>query len=324
MKALFNLVNAYYWKSFFGPFFAFGFPLIFVGLLGGIIGFESVLAGSLIIPIVAVSTVSMPLAIFELKRSTLLKRVASSSITPLKFIMLIVGYYAVAMIAAVIFTFLFALLIFGIPFWKQGRLVAEAIPIAGSEIPAVYAQSFSSILETINWGGVIYAILSAVLVGSALGVMLFAIAKTSMMIIVVGTTVLIMTQFLGPMVLPPYMVYSTVMKYITFLTPFKYSISLMLESWNGNATFSRETIELVPGFSSFIVVVDFVHSNPFDLNQVVHTVDFDSIRLNVEEDLIDVVLFQPWLKGLNVSMSYPVAAIFGFISWRNFTWSVRG
>lgn len=80
-RALFYLINTTYWNGIFGPFFSFVFPIIFITILGNMLGYDQILGGSLIVPSMSVAMCSMPQAIFEFKKSSLLKRIG---VTPIK------------------------------------------------------------------------------------------------------------------------------------------------------------------------------------------------------------------------------------------------
>lgn len=316
VKPLLAIINSQFWKSWTGPFFAFGFPMIFVGLLGGLLGYDQVLSGCFLIPITAIALTVMPASIFEFKKSTLLKRIGVTPIKPWMFLATLFVFYVLVMLFAVVWTLVFSLLIFGIKYWDQGREIVPAFISENILIsrPAILAPSFKEILMTVNWGGFLYGILNAIIVSCAIGLLLVSISKSTNAITTFGTIILITSQFLAAQVLPLSMVYgNSIFRYITYLTPFKFSTGVVLESWNG----SWDGIALQNGF----LVLDFIESNPFDIYSPFISFDGGLIQ---NAGYKGFVVFNEWEKALNLSMSYVWFGIFMGLCLKTFKWSVRG
>ena len=55
-KPLFGLINESFWRGVFGPFFAFIFPIIFIAILGSVLGYSQLLGGALAIAPMSITT----------------------------------------------------------------------------------------------------------------------------------------------------------------------------------------------------------------------------------------------------------------------------
>ncbi len=302
-KPLFSLINHSFWRGFFGPFFAFFFPLIFISILGTLLGYDQILGGALIIGPIAISVIVLPNAIFEFKESSLLKRIGSTPIKPLFFMLTIGFFYLILMIISLIWSLIFSLMMFS-QYWDIGRVIVEAV--VGTK-PEVLAPSFSEVLNIVNWGGVIFGQIMSMIVGVSIGIVLASFATSSMMIMGMGTIILISTQFLTGQVLPPSMIVEVdVMWYGGyFLSPFKAPTSIILESWNGSAT-------VINDFQ-----IEFLTSNPFDLNQP--WIYFDATAFPKELEILS-----SWEKWLNIFLPFIWFIGFMLISMKKFKWSTRG
>ena len=300
--SLLNLINHSFWRGIFGPFFAFFFPLIFISILGSLLGYDQVLGGSLIIGPIGISLITLPNSIFEFKKSSLLKRIGSTPIKPLFFMLTIGFFYVIVMIISLIWSFIFALIMFS-QYWDVGRVIKEAT----DTIPAVLAPSFSEVLNIVNWGGVIWGQLMSIMTGVAVGMVLASFARSSMMVMSIGTIILILTEFLTAQVLPPAMIVNIDILWFGgyFLTPFKPSTSIILESWNGTTTINE------------LFQINFSTANPFDLNTP--WVYFDAGFLPKE-----IIILQSWEKWLNIFLPFIWFITLIFISMRKFKWSTRG
>lgn len=100
--AVFKLFNKYYLKSFFGPFFAFVFPIIILSILGSLMPIQLIFPGIVAMTSMSVGTMGMPLSILEIKQSVLLKRIGASPIKPKIFTFVIITYFLFVMILAIL------------------------------------------------------------------------------------------------------------------------------------------------------------------------------------------------------------------------------
>ena len=300
-KPLFSLINHSFWRSIFGPFFAFFFPLIFIIILGILLGYDQILGGALIIGPIAISVIILPNSIFEFKKSSLLKRIGSTPVKPLFFLITIGFYYVIVMIISLIWSFIFSLIMFS-QYWEVGRVISAAT----ETVPATLAPSFSKVLSVINWGGLIWGHLMSIMVGVSIGIVLSSFAKSSVMVISIGTMILISTEFSTGQVLPPAMVVGVDALWIGgyFISPFKSSTAIILESWNGSATVND------------LFQVEFFTSNPFDLNTP--WIYFSSSSIPKE-----VQILSSEEKWLNMFLPFIWFISAMFVSVKRFKWSTR-
>lgn len=108
-KSLLKLINLSYWQSIVGPIMSFGFSAIFIGLFGYISlynypyandielysNLKPLMIGVIALNIMSFAINSIPQAIIDYKNSVLLKRIGSTPIKPMTFILTISFYYFV-------------------------------------------------------------------------------------------------------------------------------------------------------------------------------------------------------------------------------------
>lgn len=226
LKGLFLLFNEHYWKTFVGPFFTFAFPTIVTGILGWMLGYFLVLAGSMGISVMTLGLVSMPQAIFEFKQSSLLKRIGATPIKPIIFILCASVFYVLVMIASILVALLASLIMFGC-YWDTAPVWATLS--GGYDFP-----SLKQLLEGVNWGCFIYSQLWMVVVSVSIGMFLVSISKSAVTIQSIGVFIMIISMFLSGQLFP-----ITIVKNVPFfwwvgyLTPFKCTSGLIIESWYG-------------------------------------------------------------------------------------------
>lgn len=323
-KPLFGLINESFWRGVFGPFFAFIFPIIFIAILGSVLGYSQLLGGALAIAPMSITTTSMPTLMFEFKKSSLLKRIGSTPIKASSFLWVAILYYLMIIFASVVWCIVFSMLMFGISHWTSGEVISEGIAGVKS---ALISMNFRDTLENVNWFGFIWGQLMLTMVGLVFGMMLVAILKSTPAIQAIGTTVLITSQFLTAMVLP----IGTVREieplwYLGYVfSPFKTPTNMILESWNGNVQLpSMDQIMLsVPGMlegmsgqsTPDINFVDYTtQGNPFDINKEYWYFNSDGKNLLIlgkAEKIVSLLLPFVWM------------AIFGFVSMKFFKWTSR-
>lgn len=244
MKSIIKLINIHFWKSILAPFFAFIFPIIFILILGLLLGYDQLLAGALSIPSMAVGLIAMPQAIFEFKKSVLLKRIGVTKIKPWMFLLAISLYYIGIMLLSTIFCLLMSFAIFA-NYWDTGKELLSNYPNfvgSGESFINLYSMSLSKMLANVNWAEFAYSLLMNIIVAASLGLLLVSVLKTSLAIQAVGVPVLIISQFLSAQVLPIAMVVDVdAMYYMSYISPFKYSTGLMINSWDGSVLWKTVT-----------------------------------------------------------------------------------
>lgn len=323
IKALLALTNDSFWRGIFGPFFAFIFPLIFIGILGSMLGYDAILGGALGISTMSISLTSMPQAIFEFKRSSLLKRIGATPVKPYMFLLVTGAFYFVIMFASVIWAIIFALMIFGIPYWDSGKVVVDQVLAANGSVitPEIRALSFSETLSKVNWGGMFWAQIMAILVGASCGMFLVSTSKSTIMIQSIGVTILITSQFLSAQVLPPAMVRNVDALWFSSyaLSPYKSTTSMLLESWNGELFSENGSIytQVLDDAGKIAYLKPNIRvSNIFDVNT---PYIYYSNTGATEMEILSTTE-----KILNFFLPFVWVALFGAISVWKFRWSTRG
>lgn len=312
-KPLLKIINIHFWKSIVGPFFAFGFPLIFVAILGTLIGYQSMFAALISISCIAVALAAMPQAIFEFKQSTLLKRIGITPIKPWMFLLTAAGYYVGIMIIGTIITFSLSLLIFMGNFDVGKEIAKTTVTLPGGAPPLtdvpVLAFSISDILANTNWGGFIWSLIMCIIISTSLGMMIMSVSKNIMMISGLGVPILILSQFLAGQVLPFSMLRPVdALWYMSYITPLKPAVSMLVQSSQGNFEqvydAANKVLNLVPTGSI----------NIFDINSQFHVMEttrFDKPVFSVAENVINLILPFVW------------TGLFAFISIKKFKWTTR-
>lgn len=302
MFALFKVINLHFWKSIFGPFFAFVFPIIFIAILGSILGFDVLFGNTLAISAMAVSLTSMPQAIFEFKKSSLLKRIGVTPIKPWMFLLMAGGYYVIVMLVGTLFSIAAGIAIFS-PYFNEGRKI--------STNPLIVSMTLSNLLNHVNWGGLFYGILMNILVGTSLGLLLLSTAKSTLAIQGIGIPVLIISQFLSAQVLPLSMVKGVdAMWYLSYISPFKSSTALIIQSFSAPVS----PIDLSVGGPFY----QHINSsfNIFDINASYRIYGSDDFSSQIE-------IFSKPERILNLILPYLWISAFGFIAYKKFSWTTK-
>ncbi|ADV34166.1 hypothetical protein MBIO_0204 [Mycoplasmopsis fermentans PG18] len=234
---VFSIINTHFWKAFVGPFFAFGYPIVFVIILGAVFNYEMILGSSITIGPVAVACVSLPTAIFEFKKSTLLKRIGASNIKPLAFLSYTAFYYFFVMVLSAIWTALVALMVFGPQYFNEGKVLFETT--FGSQTIAVRTTPMKDLFTRIHWAGYIYSAIVLTLVSIAVGLFIVSVSKSILTIQAIGSSLLIISMFLTGQVLPiSQIIGQKVMWYLSYITPFKSPITQNTMAFSGSAYLS--------------------------------------------------------------------------------------
>lgn len=317
MKSIIKLINLHFWKSMLAPFFAFIFPIIFIVILGLLLGYDQLLGGALSIPSMTVGLIAMPQAIFEFKRSVLLKRIGVTKVKPWMFLLAISLYYVGIMLLSTAFCILMSLAIFSSN-WNEG-LKWENVPIdTNGTIGTIITPTFYQMLQNVNWGEFVWALFMNIFVATSIGLMLVSILKSSLAIQALGIPILIISQFLSAQVLPIPMVREVdAMYYLSYISPFKYSTGLMIDAWQGS-------VQLSPDNSAIIGL------NTIDKNAYIQIQQNSIFNINstmyyyYEKDGIhSVEIFNKADKVVNLVMPFVWTIIFSGVAIKFFKWNNR-
>ncbi len=305
MWVVFKLVNKYFWKGLIGPLFSYILPLLMLLFLGLTLGFEFFFPGGVAISVLTIGLVFMPQSIFEFKNSSLLKRIGTTPINPSKFLIVIVFFNLLIMASSILFMFLFSFLVF------KDNLYESRIFPAFDGSPYV-ALGWVDTLKHVEWGSFLYSTLLLILLTMIIGLLIASVATSTLFIQGVGITLMMLAFFIAPAVLPVGMVASVdAIKYSGYILPFKYPISLMIESFNG----------FNPGNSHEGFIMNVNHSSIWDINteySILNT--FAGLTGDPESEL---VVFEKIDKILNQVMPYFFIILFGYFAIGKFSWSTR-
>ncbi|MGL5640143.1 MAG: hypothetical protein ACRDCD_00585 [Mycoplasmoidaceae bacterium] len=309
MKSLYSLINNHFFKSIINPFFSFLFPIIFVAILGSLLGYSSLLGGLIAMPSMTISLLVLPLTIFEFKNSVLLKRIAVTNIKTWMFLFAMISYYFLITIISTITTILLSMALFS-QYWSIGEEISSVTTALGNE--NVLAPSLSEYFTNAEWGGIIWGIILNSLVGSSIGFLAVSFSKSSLILQGILIPILILSQFLSAMVLPIAMIKEIdAIWYLTYISPFRYSSGLINESFNGIISLSN--IPEING-NDLIIKASLSPSLIFDVNSVFSV-------LNSKGEMTEI--FGMADKIINLIMPFVISLIFMGISLKTFKWSTR-
>lgn len=320
MKPLIKIINLYFWKSIIGPFFAFAFPIIFIAILGMMLGYSSMFGGLLMISSMSISLTSMPQAIFEFKRSSLLKRIGVTPIKPWMFVVIAGVFYLLVMIVGTFFSIIMGIAIFSGNMNEGKEIISSTPPYLPGFNPMhpvapLYSYSLWQLLTGINWGGFIWSLLLNILIGLSIGMFLVSVSKSTIMIQGIGIPVLILSQFLSAQVLPPYMVREIdAIWYLGYISPFKSTTILMFQSWNPSIT-GVEWVETLNGGTGAYQQVITGTINIFDMDANYKTMTSDG-------KILDLVSKPE--RYINMFLPFIWVGLFSGLSIKYFKWSTRG
>lgn len=301
MYATLLLINKYFWRGYIGPIFAFVIPLVLTLFIGRIVGAENIIPGAFLIPTLCVLLVFMPQTIFEFKNSSILKRIGSTPIKPYKFLLAIAIFNFIIVLVGFAFLFAFSFAIF------SDGLNGTVKYIDGS---GLYVPDFLYMIQHANWWSFFYASIVMMIMSITIGLFIASIGKSTLFIQSFGISLLLIIFFVGPVVLPISMVADVdVVKYIGYIIPLKYPVSLCIEAFTSGLKGSIINIE---GSSIWDIYSDYQVLSLFSL-----------VGTNPSAPQISTV-YNEADKALNLAMPYIFILIFTYLTGVTFGWSNRG
>jgi len=210
MRATLKLLNSYFWKTFYGPILAFVFPVILLGILGNIFRIEYVYPGIIAMSFLFIGLLSLPLAIMELKQSSLFKYIGSSPVNPIKFSITVILFYVfIAIITAFIILIatigLFFKQVFPDSGFRHGILGGIFMTFKGAA--SFYISTFVHLIFVIVFG-----------------LLISTLSKTPQQALTTGLIILIPSMFLSGMILSVDIIgQSPILNWISRLIPFRYT-----------------------------------------------------------------------------------------------------
>ncbi|MCP4336799.1 MAG: ABC transporter permease [Mycoplasma sp.] len=205
MSATLKLLNAYFWKTAYGPILAFIFPTLLLGILGNVMRIEYVLPGIIGITTLFIAVQSMPLGLMEMKNSTLFKYIGSSPIDSRKFTSATILYYIfINFIAIVLLIFTGSIIFYNKVFISNGL--------------------YSGIFSLFGMFSFICANLLHIFLALAVGILIATLSKTPQQALTIALIIIIPSMFLSGMVITVDIIaQSKSMQWISRLIPFRYT-----------------------------------------------------------------------------------------------------
>lgn len=214
MRSTFKLINSYFWKTFYGPILSFLFPIILLGILGNIFRVEYVYPGIIAMSFLFIGLLSLPLTIMELKQSSLFKYIGSSPVNPMKFTIVVIGFYIFVSIIS-------SFIILGTTMAMFSKDVFPSTGFAHGILGGIF-----------SWPGVASFYISSgihLIFVIAVGLLISTISKTPQQSLTIGLVILIPSIFLSGMILSVDIIAeSPALNWISRLIPFRYSTGNMI------------------------------------------------------------------------------------------------
>lgn len=221
MLGVLNIINKYFWKSWSGPFFTFIIaPLIMIICMSLFTLPTIILANALSIPIICTGAIIVPQTIFEFRNSVILKRIGATNVKPIVFMGAIVLYFTSFMIISLIVNLLVSMLYIYI--------------VYGNE-PTFGKVDFYGIYNSPDYLSWSFAQFLTICMSLSIGFLSASVLKSVLAIQTFGLLLIIASMFVGGAMVPFSMVVDIpVLRYLSYITPYKYTSELAIESWFAN------------------------------------------------------------------------------------------
>lgn len=308
--ALLQLINKHFWKSKIGPLSALCMPLFFM-IIYKIISsnrtdnlFENGFSSYLTFGILPLCLISLPQIIVDLKNSIILRKISVSNITSIKFCLLLLTYFLIALI----FTVLIIITVFSI-----------FLNVAASQF-----------FKKIHLWEFIFVIITIFLSSLSVGLLMGVIIKRSNLVQISGVIILLVSSsFSGQLIPITVLGSSKAMRFIPLFSPLSYSLSLLNNVLIKSNTQDLLKLPTLPSIQpSYIkeLISAAEYTSIFDLKH-----DFISlkIRIGIENkvptifEASSIIIYTTWQKALNLIMPFVICSLmFGLSIWK-FNWTSR-
>lgn len=225
---LISLMLKYYYKGFFVPFFLLAYPILILFLQGFAFSTEASKLHSLVGSVSMVQAMSVgifiiPQTILEFKNSVLMKRIGATNIRPVFFVISVITIGFIFILVAFLWTLLWAGIFFGSKFgWREVSLPHDILPT----IPFLLILIVTSI---------------------ALGMMFASIFRSTTSFIAISNVFYLPVAFLSGGFIPIELINGNdILKYVTYINPFKYCLDPFLAGWNGDFIFKNIYYAYIP------------------------------------------------------------------------------
>ncbi len=216
MRATLKLLNAYFWKTYYGPILVFIFPTLLLTIMGNVMRIEYVFPGILAMVTLFIGIQVMPLGIMELKGSTLFKYIGSTPVNPKRFVSAVILYYVLLNLLAI----LLIIILGGAIFYKDVFAGSGKKFIASGIANGLY----SGIATTKGFFSFIFANLLHIVMTLAIGLAIATFSKTPQQALTIGLIIVLPSMFLSGMVITVDVIArSAVMQWLSRLVIFRYT-----------------------------------------------------------------------------------------------------
>lgn len=318
--AVLELVNKHFWKSKIGPLSALIIPL-FLMVIYKIISknksslFISGLPSYFSFSILPLCFISLPQMIVEFKTSIVLRKIANSRITSIKFISIVI-LYNLTMILSVTFLIILLYAIFLNVDAKTG-------------------------FEYINWYELTYSLLNVYICFLSVGLLLGVLINKNNLVQIIGFSLIMISVILSGQFIPISVLFRTkAVSYISLLSPVSYCLNQMnivLLPDNSKTILELDkTIGLLPNTNleeKILEIQSYKYNGIFDFNHTFKIFDWstttqilpdenNSIKTFISKIVITPI-FDPWQNILNIIMPYLISILAIIISIKKFKWTSR-
>ncbi|WP_033378958.1 ABC transporter permease [Mesomycoplasma moatsii] len=317
--AVLELVNRHFWKSKIGPLSALIIPL-FLMVIYKILSknesslFISGLPSYFSFSILPLCFISLPQMIVEFKTSIILRKIANSRITSVKFILIVI-LYNFTMILSVTFLIILLYAIFLNVNAKAG-------------------------FEYINWYELIYSLLNVYICCLSIGLLLGVLINKNNLVQIIGFSLIMISVILSGQFIPISVLFRTkAVSYISLLSPVSYCLNQMnivlLPNNSKTILELNETIGLLPNTNleeKILEIQSYKYHGIFDFNHTFKIFDWSTTQILQDENnsvktfiskIVITPIFDPWQNILNVIMPYLISILAIIISIKQFKWTSR-
>ncbi len=205
------LINKLFWKSKIGPLTTILLPFSFMVIYymvgnstddGNMSFFVSAFPAFITLSVLPITLISLPQMLVEIKQSIVLRRISTSSITPIKYNLIVAIWFFVMCFLSTLFVIILFLCFLNIK-------APEA-------------------LSYINWGEFLFALIMFYLTSIATGILLASVSKKSATVQLTGLSFMLLTLILAGHFIPISVIGGIdAIKYMSLFSPINYSTSLL-------------------------------------------------------------------------------------------------
>ena len=218
----------YYCKGFFVPFFLLAYPILILFLQGfafsdRLDSLHSLVGSISMVQAMSVGIFIIPQTVLEFKNSVLMKRIGATNIKPVFFVVSVIFIGFIFIVVAFLWTLLWA----GIFFANKYGWRAVALP--------------NDILPTIPFLTIL------IITSISIGMMFASLFKSTTSFIAISNVFYLPVAFLSGGFIPIELITNNeILKYVTYINPFKYCLDPFLAAWNGKFVFQTIYYAYIP------------------------------------------------------------------------------